>query len=497
MPTETQTAKRKPRRRRRSTAAAVPPFELPTPRATPPLTVRRFAALVAGKAAAVATRATGRGGGTSLPGMVARRVDPGILGSLVGERGIPVLAITGSNGKTTTARFTAAILRAAGLPVAHNQAGANLIQGVTSIAVAAADLRGRMPATIMLSEVDEGALPEVVHEIRPRGLLVTNLFRDQLDRYGEIYAVADTFEAVASGLPAESVLVVNGDDPIVAGLAAARKGRRLTYGLDLPASTDAISRAADTIRCPVCRADLEYERVYLSHMGEWRCPACGLARPPLDVAVTELEVRGLAETRFTVRTPIGELRIAVPQSGVHVAYDAAGAIALALGLGVRVDHAREALGSVGPAFGRLERISGDDRQVILGFAKNPTSYNTTLRALATESLPEELLIAVSNTLVDGEDFAWLWDVDFEGAVPRIEHATVSGLRADEVANRLKYAGMDPGRMTIVPDRVPALDAALSRVPPGGTLTILASYTPTIELREEMRRRGWVGRYWEA
>jgi UDP-N-acetylmuramyl tripeptide synthase len=232
-------------------------------------------------------------------------------------------------------------------------------------------------------------------------------------------------------------------------------------------------------------------------MGQWRCPACRLARPRLDVAVTALEVRGLAETRVTLRTPAGELQLSIPQSGVHVAYDAAGAVALAVGLGVRTDHVPEALASVGPAFGRLERISGDGHQIVLGFAKNPTSYNTTLRALATEDLPKELLIAVSNTLVDGEDFAWLWDVDFESAVDRIEHATVSGLRSDEIANRLKYAGMDPSLMTVVPERVPALDAALARVRRGGTLTILASYTPTIELREEMRRRGWVGRYWEA
>lgn len=497
MPTEAKTAKPRPRRKRASAAATVLPYQLPTPSLARPLTARRFAALVAGKAASVAARATGRGGGTSLPGMVARRIDPEILEALVGERGIPVLAITGSNGKTTTARFTAAILRAAGLPVAHNQAGANLVQGVTSIAVAASDLRGRVPATIVLSEVDEGALPQIAREIPPRALLITNLFRDQLDRYGEIYAVADTFETVAAALPPESLLVVNADDPIVAGLASGRTGPRVTFGLDLPASTDAISRAADTIRCPRCRADLKYKRVYLSHMGQWRCPACRLARPRLDLAVTAVEVRGLAATHLTVRTPDGELQLAIPQSGVHVAYDAAGALALALGLGVRIDHAAEALASVGPAFGRLERISGDGHQVVLGFAKNPTSYNTTLRALATEDLPKELLIAVSNTLVDGEDFAWLWDVDFESAVDRIEHATVSGLRADEIANRLKYAGLDPSRMTVVPERVPALNAALARIPPGGTLTILASYTPTIELREEMRRRGWVGRYWEA
>jgi UDP-N-acetylmuramyl tripeptide synthase len=474
-----------------------PPFRLPTPRSAPPLTIRRFAALVAGKSAGIASRVAGRGGGTSIAGMVARRVDPGILRALVAEQGIPVLAITGSNGKTTTARFAAAILRGAGLPVAHNQAGANLVQGVTSLAVSAADLRGRVEPVVMVSEIDEGALPLVAPEIRPRAVLVTNLFRDQLDRYGEIYAVADAFEVVAAALPRDSVLVVNADDPIVAGLAPARDGRRVTFGLDLDRSTDTITRAADTIRCPACRADLAYDHVYLSHMGSWRCPACGLARPPLDVAVTAVEVRGLAETRFTVRTVTEELDFVVPQSGLHVAYDAAAAVALAQGIGVAVDGAPAALATVGPAFGRLERVAAGDREVVLGFAKNPTSYNATLRALASEDLPRHLLIAVSNTLVDGEDFGWLWDVDFEAMVPRLQAVTVSGLRADELANRLKYAGLDPVKMSVIPERVPALNAALAAAPAGEPLTIVAGYTPTIELREEMRRRGWVGRYWEA
>jgi UDP-N-acetylmuramyl tripeptide synthase len=328
-------------------------------------------------------------------------------------------------------------------------------------------------------------------------VLVTNLFRDQLDRYGEIYAVADAFEVVAAALPPDSLLVVNADDPIVAGLAPARDGRRVTFGLDLDHSTDAITRAADTIRCPSCRANLEYDHVYLSHMGSWRCPACGLARPPLDVAVTAVEVRGLAETRFTLRTAAGELPFTVPQSGLHVAYDAAAAVAIAHGLGVPVDGTPAALANVGPAFGRLERVTAGDREVILGFSKNPTSYNATLRALASEELPRHLLIAVSNTLVDGEDFGWLWDVDFEAMVPRLEAVTVSGLRADELANRLKYAGLDPVKMTVIEERVPALEAALAATPPDEPLTIVAGYTPTIELREEMRRRGWVGRYWEA
>jgi lipid II isoglutaminyl synthase (glutamine-hydrolysing) len=473
------------------------PFRLPPLRRVPRLTPRRFAALLAGKAAATATRLSGRGGGTSLPGMVARRIDPGILRTLVAERGIPVVAITGSNGKTTTARFTAALLRGAGLPVSHNSAGSNLVQGVTSIAVAAADLRGRVPPSVLLSEVDEGALPAVASEIQPAALLVTNLFRDQLDRYGEIYAVADLFETVAAALPTESVLCVNADDPIVAGLAMNRPGRRITFGLALDRSTDEITRAADTIRCPRCRANLAYDHVYLSHMGAWRCHACGLERPSLDVAVTELEVHGLGETRCTVQMATGTLELSIPQSGVHIAYDAAGALAICLALGVALDHAAASLATVDPAFGRLERIQAGDRSIVLGFAKNPTSFNTTLRALATEGLPRQLLVAASNTLVDGEDFAWLWDVDFERAAAGIAEVTVSGLRADELANRLKYAGVDPNRITIVQDRRQALDVALSGIEPAGTLTILAGYTPTIELREAMRRRGWVGRYWKA
>ena len=452
---------------------------------------------MAGKSAALASRVSGRGGGQSLPGMVARRLDPDILDALVGARGLPVVAITGSNGKTTTARFTAAILRGAGLTAHHNRAGANLVQGVTSLAVAAADLRGRIPDGVLVVEVDEGALARVVPELRPRALLVTDLFRDQLDRYGELYAVADAIDSVARALPADRALIVNGDDPLVALLAPERQGRRIVFGFDLDRSTDRISRAADTIRCPRCRADLAYDHVYLSHMGAYRCLECGFARPALDVAVTALEVRGLGETWLRLRTPRGELEITVPQSGVHIAYDAAAAVAIALGLDVDVAGAPAALASVGPAFGRLEQIQAGERRIVLGFAKNPTSFNTTLRALATEGLPRQLLVAASNTLVDGEDFAWLWDVDFEGAAAGVERVTVSGLRADELANRLKYAGVDPARMSVVEDRREALDAALAGIPAGGTLTILAGYTPTIELREEMRRRGWVGRYWEA
>jgi lipid II isoglutaminyl synthase (glutamine-hydrolysing) len=459
------------------------------------LPARGILALIAGKTAARASRLIGRGGGTAVTGMVARKVDPKILDELVRIPGVPVVAITGSNGKTTTARFTAALLRGEGIAVCHNSAGANLIQGVTSLAVSYSSLLGHLPDGVLVAEVDEGALPMVAPETQPRALLVTDLFRDQLDRFGEIYAVRDAIESVAAAMPADAALVLNADDPMVATMAEKRVGRRVTFGLNLKKSTDQITRAADTIRCPRCQSDLKYRNVYLSHMGDYSCPSCGFARPKLDVAVTSLQVLGIDRTRCSVETPRGRISLDIPQSGVHIGYDAAGAIAILVGLGIPLDHAAESLASVGPAFGRLEKIDADGKTVILAFAKNPTSYNTTLRSLATEGEPRQLLIAASNTLVDGEDFGWLWDVDFESMAPRLERAVVSGTRADELANRLHYAGVPAARLKVIENRPEALTEALTLLPPGDRLIVLSGYTPLIELRNEMRRRGWTGRYW--
>src|ERR1035437_9344336 len=301
--------------------------------------VRASLAIAVGKSAAIATRLIGRGGGTAIAGMVARKVDPRILDKLVRVAGVPVVAITGSNGKTTTARFAAALLRGEGIAVCHNSAGSNLIQGVTSLAVSNATLRGRLPEGVLVVEVDEGALPRVAPETLPRALLVTDLFRDQLDRFGEIYAVADAIESVAASLPADCALIVNADDPMVATMAEKRQGRRVTFGLAIKTSTDQITRAADTIRCPRCQADLKYRHVYLSHMGDYHCSKCSFTRPKLDVAVTSLDVVGLDKTRCEIQTPQGKLILEIPQSGVHIAYDAAGAVAILVGLGVSLDTA--------------------------------------------------------------------------------------------------------------------------------------------------------------
>ncbi len=223
--------------------------------------------------------------------------------------------------------------------------------------------------------------------------------------------------------------MVNADDPMVADMAQARRGRRITFGLELAGSTDRLTSAADTIRCPRCRTDLVYERVYLSHLGRYRCDACGFTRPRPDVAVTAIDRRGLEGTRCTLTAGGETIEISIPQAGLHVAYNAAAAVAACVALGVAIPHATRSLARVAPAFGRLEVIQAGRREIVLAFAKNPTSFNTTLRTLGDAGEPQHLLVAVSNTLVDGEDFGWLWDVDFGEVVGRVQRVTVSGLRS--------------------------------------------------------------------
>ena len=458
---------------------------------------RLIAAIAAGKSVARTSRLLGRGGGASLPGMVARRIDPQVLARLIAAQPVRAVGVTGSNGKTTTSRLAAALLRGEGHAVAHNAAGANLIQGVTSLAVNAATVSGTLPIDIFLAEVDEGALLQVAPEMSLEVLVVTSLFRDQLDRFGEIYALAGAIESVAVTLEPEATVIVNGDDPMVADMAHDRTGRRLTFGVEVAESFDRISGAADSIRCPRCRGDLRYDHVYLSHLGSYRCDNCGYGRPSLDVAVTEIHVQGLQATDCTVRTPVGEYQLSIPQAGVHVAYNAAAALAICYALNIPVPHASASLASVQPAFGRMEHIHAAGCDMVVAFAKNPTSFNTTLRTLDRAGEPRHLLTAFSNTLVDGEDFGWLWDVDLESIADRLQHVTVSGLRCDELATRLKYAGVPAERMTVVPDRPAALDHALARLPAGERLSIVSGYTPTIEFRQEMFRRGWVQRYWRT
>jgi UDP-N-acetylmuramyl tripeptide synthase len=445
--------------------------------------------------------ATGRllkvGGGTSLPGAVARHIDPDVLRAVLRATRAPRVVICGSNGKTTTARMLAAVGRAAGARVTQNRSGSNLLPGVTSVAVNAANLRGRMDADLLIFEIDEATIRHAVPEIEPDVVVVNNIFRDQLDRYGELYSVASALETMIRQLPADATVCLNADDPLVAGFAPDAAARRLYFGLRTDdVGTQVPEHAADTIRCVRCQHDLVYDKVYISHLGAFRCPACGYCRPPLDIAVTHAQTAALGASYVTITTPHGPTDYELALPGLHNVYNLAGTIAAATALDLDLSAAGRAFAQMRPAFGRLEPIKAGDRKIVLAFVKNPTSYNTTLRTLLQQPGQKHILSAHSYAETDGQDFAWLWDVDFEELAPQVASLTVSGTKAEELAMRFKYAGVPEQAVTLVHGRPAALDAALRQAGPGGTLYILAGYTPLMELRRAMNGRGWVAPFWD-
>jgi lipid II isoglutaminyl synthase (glutamine-hydrolysing) len=466
--------------------------------ALPAERARFMLALAAGKGSGAAGRLLNIGGGTSFPGAIARRIDPLVLQKVVAASKAHKAVITGSNGKTTTCRMLAAFAQATGINVCQNRSGSNLLQGVTSVAVRGADLRGRMDTQLLLLETDEATVRRVAPEVAPDLVLVTNIFRDQLDRFGELYSVARGLEAAIEALPAHASVVLNGDDPLVASFVPHAPARRLYFGLRVgDAGAEVPEHAADTIRCVHCQHALTYRRVYVSHLGDYKCHECGSERPTLDVAVTQVQASPNGGNDVTAETPAGTVRVHVPLPGLHNVYNAAAALAGTLALGtLEPEVAQHALADLRPAFGRLEEIKANGRLVVLSFVKNPASYNATLRLILQRPGRKHVLAAHSNTVVDGEDFAWLWDVDLEELAPDLASLVVSGTRAQEVALRMKYAGADPTDMQVVPGRQAALDAALSRIPPGEPLYILAGYTPMREFRRIMQRRGWVPPFWE-
>ncbi|MHB8600457.1 MAG: MurT ligase domain-containing protein [Ktedonobacteraceae bacterium] len=456
-------------------------------------------AISAGKLAGASGRFFRIGGGTSLPGMIARRIDPNVLKSVVGASKAKKIVITGSNGKTTTARMTAAIADFSGQRVSHNRTGSNMLQGVTSVAVNFADMFGRLDSDVLLFEIDEGTIPLAVPEIQPDVVLITNIFRDQLDRYGELYSVANALNQMLESLPETSTILLNGNDPQVASFGLNAKAKRLFFGLETrEVGTPVPEQSADIIRCVVCQEDLQYEVAYMSHLGIYRCPNCGYTLPKLDFAATSVQLAadGQGPSHVKLRTPQGEIELEIPIPGLHNVYNAAAAIGATMSAGFSMDKASAAIASIRPAFGRLEKIQAGDQTIYLAFVKNPTSFNLMLRLIAQHETEKHLMVVASNTIVDGEDFAWLWDVDIESIASDVRDVVCSGSKAEELAMRLKYAEIPVDKISIVHEREGGLDAALKNAGPGGTIYIMASYTPTHELRRIMQKRGWVKHFWE-
>ncbi len=440
------------------------------------------------RAAGTLSRFAGRGGGTTLPGKLLWKLDPGAIDRLAGRLRDGSVLVSATNGKTTSTAMVAEILRPFER-VAHNSSGANLVSGVASTLLDSAT------ADLGLFEVDEAALPEVARRVRPKALLLGNLFRDQLDRYGELEIVAARWRDAVAALP-DARLVVNGDDPQVGELARTHSNA-LVFGVDDPRrARPALQHAADSKYCLRCGTPYDYAAAYVGHLGDYTCPNCGHTRPPLEVAAREIDLRGLDGASFTLDTPVGSVRVELALPGLYNVYNAVGAAALALALEVPLAEIKAGLERFSAAFGRFERIPVGDRGVLMLLIKNPAGANEVIRTLVEGAPPRVAVVALNDAIADGRDVSWIWDVDFEPLLAGLERVVATGSRAAELALRFAYGGLPRDRIDVIPRLETALDRGLELTPPGGELTLLPTYTAMLALRRVVAGRGHVKDYWE-
>jgi UDP-N-acetylmuramyl tripeptide synthase len=447
--------------------------------------MRLAAEIAAARAVAGLSRLVGAGAGMTVPGKLLSKLDPAAIDKLAARLPAGTAVVSATNGKTTTAAMTAEVLRPR-FRLAHNRSGANLVSGVASTLLASAG------AELGLLEVDEGALPEVMRRVQPRAVLLANLFRDQLDRYGELELIAERWRAAVDALLQSTVVVLNADDPQVGSL-----GTGVHYGLDDPTvARPSLQHAADSKYCIRCGTPYEYPAAYVGHLGDYRCPKCGHARPPLQIAARSIELHGLERAAFDLVTPDGTRRVELALPGLYNVYNALGAAALARALGASLDEIVAGLRRFSAAFGRFERIPVGEKRLLLLLIKNPAGANEAVRTLVEGRPPRLVVVALNDAIADGRDVSWIWDVDFEPLLEGVERVVATGERAAELALRFKYAGLDDGSIEVEPDLARALDRGLELTPGGDELVVLPTYTAMLALQRIVAERGLAKRYWE-
>jgi lipid II isoglutaminyl synthase (glutamine-hydrolysing) len=461
--------------------------------------------VAAAKAVGTLVRAARRGGGTSLPGKVLTRLEPHAIGLLARRLSHGSAVISATNGKTTTAAMAAAILERTGASLVHNRAGANMAGGVASALAAASRRGGRaLAGDLGLFEVDEFWLGPVSEELEPRALLLGNLFRDQLDRYGELETIADRWAAVVAARRGRTALVLCADDPLVADLGRVPDADPPPGGASAPGVTffgvdddrlahAELQHAADSKHCRRCGHPYVYDAAYLAHLGHYFCPNCGARRPDPTVVAREVELRGIRSAAFTLHAPAGSARVELPLPGLYNVYNAVGAAALGLALGAPLDAVVAGLEAVAPAFGRAETVELSGRTLSILLVKNPAGANEVLRTLALEGDGLDLFGVLNDRVADGRDVSWVWDADWELMAGSVRRMTCAGTRAAELALRMKYAGLPDDRLRVVESLEAGLDAALADG--SGPLYALPTYTALLELRDLLARRGAVQEHW--
>lgn len=456
----------------------------------PVFSMRTFLALALAKSVNFALRKAKVSGGTALPGLLALKIAPDFIHHLTQNFSRGNILVSGTNGKTTTTRMLATILDGWGIAYLHNRAGSNLLRGIAST------LAEKLPSfkkwDLGLWEVDEATVLPAVSQIKPKILVLLNLFRDQLDRYGEIDKIKKLWIRAVKKLPKTSILVLNADDPAVAHLGHNFPGKVIYFGIqDKKSSQKTLPRFADTRYCPSCATSLSYQAVYASHLGEYQCSVCGYSRPSPDFSAASVQCLSPVELEFTARSKVGEAELKLNLGGLYNVYNSLSAIATSSALGIDFNKTISSLNKFKPAFGRTEEITIGKSKIRIFLIKNPTGANEVLRTVLISSKKKNLLLALNDKIADGTDVSWIWDVDFARLLEKVKHLIITGTRADDLALRLKYAGIKKPDL-VTEDFSKAIKNALKRKE---NFYFLPTYTAMLEVKNELNRLGLSQEFW--
>jgi len=389
-------------------------------------------------------------------------------------------------------------MRSANHRLVTNTEGSNLERGI-----AAALLKDSASADVGLFEVDEAALGAIAGATRPSVIVLMNLFRDQLDRYGELETLVSKWADVLDQVGRQTsppTLVMNADDPNIAALGDGRDNV-VWFGVnDTNHALDSRAHAADATTCRQCQSPIAHSVVLLGHLGHWACTNCDATRPSPMISASQINLSGDSQS-VVVDFPDGNVTIESALPGLHNSYNMVAAFAASWALAQRTGAGHDAqasalaIGETQAAFGRGEMVSIGDKQLQLLLAKNPTGVNQNVRTIMTAPQDLHVLVLLNDRTADGKDISWIWDVDWEPLQPRLASLTLGGDRAWDLALRFRYGGFDMDTVTIEPDPAAALDAALAATPDGNTLHALPTYTAMLDLRSVLTERGHTSAYW--
>ncbi|MGX7420552.1 MurT ligase domain-containing protein [Carnobacterium gallinarum] len=421
-------------------------------------------------------------GGSSLPGMITQKIDPNVLGALAKD--YEVVIVTGTNGKTLTTALTFQVLKQKYPDIITNPTGANMQQGIISTFLTHDSSSKKGQKKVAVLEVDEASLVHVTKYIKPKAILYTNVFRDQMDRFGEIYTIYQMMVDGAALAP-NAKIISNGDAPIFNSLDTVNE--RVYFGFDNQPDGELMAHYnTDGVLCPRCQNILHYKFITYSNLGKYYCPNCDFKRPELSYRLTKMGHMDHKSSEFEIDGEPFKINV----GGLYNVYNALSAYSIGRIFDVEPAEIRAGFNLAEKVFGRQEVIQIGDKEVTINLVKNPVGLNQILEMIALDPRPFSLVSILNANYADGIDISWIWDANYERIMEmNIQQFTVSGERVADIATRLEVAGVPKEELQVIPNLSDVIKNFANA--PTQHIYVLATYTAVLQLRKELAAQGYV------